>query len=192
MWGQPRDRRGERFAPYYFPPPPMPTVPPVYGVYRPDLMGLMNELSPTLPLEPTCGDPSAWAIAQRVGLAAPVYAQDRDVLASGGAYGRLPARAGAYSDMPQFVNQPPHARGPDLAPRPRDSDLWDQTLARNRELRGVYLTMTQEDRDGRIWGVDMSACMVPWDILRQDTMSPHLEIIWDVAKKQFRCRLERN
>ena len=174
-------RHGDRFVPYLYPPRP------AYGAYG------INPLAPTLQLEPDCGDPSGWAIAQRVGLAQPVYAQDRaPVLASGGTYGRLPARAGDYSAMPQFVNQPPHARGPDLEPRPRDSDIWDQTLARNRELRGVYLTMTQEDRDGRIWGVDMSDCMVPWDILRQDTMSPHIEIIWDVVKKQFRCRLERN
>ena len=193
MWGdarQPRDRRGDRFVPYYCTPPPLPTVAPVYGAFRTDLM---TPLPPTLQLEPACGDPSAWAIAQRVGLAAPVYAQDRDhVLASGGTYERLPARAGDYSAMPQFVNQPPHARGPDLAPRPRGSDVWDQTLAWNREHRGMYLTMTQEDKDGRIWGVDMSDCMVPWDILRRDTLSPHMEIIWDVNKRQFRCRLERN
>ena len=177
MWGdarQSRDRRGDRFMPYYSPPvegpwgptgvlptPTMPTVAPMYGAFRPDDFF-------------------------------PIYGQGQDVLTSGGAYGRLPARAGDYSALPQFVNQPPHARGPDLAPRPRDSDLWDQTLKWNRDNRGSCLTMTQEDKDGRIWGVDMSDCMVPWDILRRDTLAPHMEIIWDVNKRQFRCRLERN
>ena len=160
MWGearQPRDRRGDRFMPYYpyenpaglLPMPTMPPMPLMYGAFRP-VPPMYGALRPSTP----------------------VYAQ---------------------SDSDPFGDGPsPFRHGPVLAPDLSGPVLWDQTLAWNRANRGAYLTMTQEDKDGRIWGVDMSDCMVPWDILRRDTLSPHMEIIWDVNKKQFRCRLERN
>ena len=164
MWGDarpPRDRRGDRFMPYYtyenpaglLPTPTMPPMPLMYGAFQMHVR----------PVPPMYGAfrPST-----------PVYAQ---------------------SDPDPFGDGPsPPRHGPVLAADPSGPALWDQTLQWNRDNRGSRLTMTQEDKDGRIWGVDMSECMVPWDILRHDTRAPHMEIIWDVNKRQFRCRLERN
>ena len=162
MWGdarQPRDRRGDRFMPYYtyenptglLPTPTMPPMPQMYGALD------VRAFRPVPPM---------------YGAFRPVYAQ---------------------SDADPFGDGPsPPRHGPILAPDLSGPALWDQTLQWNRDNRGLCLTMTQEDKDGRIWGVDMSECMVPWDILRHDTRAPHMEIIWDVNKRQFRCRLERN
>ena len=167
MWGdarQPRDRRADRFTPY-----------------APYCDGYPSYYTPTMPPVPQMYG----ALDVRAFRPVPPM------------YGPLRPSTPVYAQYDPFYDPSgdgpsPPRHGPNLAPDLSGPRLWDQTLQWNRDNRGSCLTMTQEDKDGRIWGVDMTDCMVPWDILRQDTQAPHMEIIWDVNKRQFRCRLERN
>ena len=164
MWGdarQPRDRRGDRFMPYYSPPVAgpwgptgvlptltMPTVAPTYGAFRPD--DFLRLMSP------------------------PVYAQ-----------------SDANSSDPDAGGYYPQVREPHATILSHAEVCQQTARAFNESHRNTHVTAIQQDAKGRIWHVAMHQCadQMLWSEMRKSDTPPRFLFKWNAKDRQHECHV---